>query len=752
MASASAPPPPAPPPAPAPPPRAAVEIEASDAASVWFASGLEEMTKRELLARGNVDVAPKLDHDRCPMREPKCIVEQHRADGASVVLLGRVDRRAVLSYTIYGPDRDARPLEGALELAAEPTPVVERRLGQMLRPAVQRGGMLDRAASAPAPASIPAAPEKPEKKPKATGATPAQDRAFFLAVLGAIALVTSPLVLALLLVGARELTRRARPASWKWSGLLLAVLAPLPVAQRVFDVRAALASPADGAIGAAAVFATGALWGSFLLVLGAWIFASIQGFARVRAEALWALLRSWLTLAALRAAALALVQAPIVWTAWRTAEALALPRGATLAVVVPCAGLLGHFWLLSLVDNLSLYLDAALVVGPATERNPWHATIRRYFRGYLRRNGVDVAPDLFARALLLPSRRADVVAYGGGFARPRILVGERPREVALGELPDEEELPERTVNAEELPCGLIAPSPRVREDAAELARAEQHRRAATAAPARPRAPMPRLLGAHATLLGAIAPNPEDAGLPLIANTEDDFGVVKRLLTEHYAAFEGNVDGDEVDDTDPSQKDFLFGALLREVGVVARRDVLFATIALAVDTVLAKTPRLHRVVVGGPRALYARLFAAPAAKVGDAYAALNTGFHHLIQYLCFVRGTDETLLTARANEPQMVRTSHAMLARIESEEPQASDRHATLDATTRARIAWLARFFHAPLAPRRVAWVRVLSTVLLLVVAGLVVGRWVRDAIAYHPTYVARIKAQAARATEGDNAP
>src|SRR5581483_6268876 len=103
-------------------------------------------------------------------------------------------------------------------------------------------------------------------------------------------------------------------------------------------------------------------------------------------------------------------------------------------------------------------LDVQLVIGPATPRNPWHGTIRRYFRGYVRRNGIEVDKRLLERTLFLPSLLPDVVSYGGGFARPRVLVGEQAREAALGGLPEENEFPERTVNPEEWPWGMLAPT------------------------------------------------------------------------------------------------------------------------------------------------------------------------------------------------------------------------------------------------------------------------------------------------------
>src|SRR5690606_25557571 len=137
-----------------------------------------------------------------------------------------------------------------------------------------------------------------------------------------------------------------------------------------------------------------------------------------------------------------------------------------------------------------------------------------------------------------------------------------------------------------------------------------------------------------------------------------------------------------------------GALLRELGVAARRDTLFSTIRWSVEVASARVPAIQRLLVRPPIALYQRFLSNPAAKVGDAYAALHTGFHHLIRYLCFLRGTDEKLLTARADEPRLVKASHAMLVALAGEEAKGGEGHA-FRATPRSRVAWLSRFFHAP---------------------------------------------------------
>jgi hypothetical protein len=241
--------------------------------------------------------------------------------------------------------------------------------------------------------------------------------------------------------------------------------------------------------------------------------------------------------------------------------------------------------------------------------------------------------------------------------------------------------------------------------------------------------------------------PTEKGIPLISDTEEDFGVVKRLLSEHYGLFASTYDGDEVDDTDPTQKDFLFGALLREMGIVARHDVLFATIGLFVQVASAGKWFLSP-VLRLPVTLYENLLAAPGAKVADAYAALNGAMHHLIQYLGFLRGADEKLLTARADAPRLMQTSREMIARMERKAPAAGE-HAVLRATPRDRAEWLARIFYEPLAPPRVRWARVVGGVAFAAVLGVLLVRQVNDAIAYHPTYAARMKSIATAITQGE---
>jgi hypothetical protein len=151
----------------------------------------------------------------------------------------------------------------------------------------------------------------------------------------------------------------------------------------------------------------------------------------------------------------------------------------------------------------------------------------------------------------------------------------------------------------------------------------------------------------------------------------------------------------------------------------------------------------------PVTLYEHLLAVPAAKVADAYAALNGALHPLIQYLGFLRGADEKRLTARADAPRLMQASREMIAHLYGKAP-ARDERGVLHATPRDRAEWLARIFTEPLAPPRVRWARVVGGVAFAAVLGALLIRQVSDAIAYHPTYAARMKLLATAANEGES--
>ena len=724
------------------PARVAVDFAPPAAGARWVAAALEQDVARALTRFAGVALADKLDRASCPDRSPRCLVAAYRAAGVDVVVLGALERRG-LAWAVWETWTPTRASDGRLRVDGVTAATLERRIGEIIRPIVQHGGLLDQRPVAAAPPPKPATPPTaaaPTAAAPTAAATPPPAHNWLPALFIVLALfVALPPLVPLVLVRARERKGRARLSSRPWSIALAATLAALAVAARSAGVRAAIAAAPT----VPSAIAAGMVWGAFALVVVRWVFSPIGGLGQIRHDALWSLLRSWAALSLLRALLGALALAPILFVAMRACAASDVPERVTVAVVLPAVGLVAYSCLLALVDNLTLFLDVQLVIGPATERNPWHGTIRRYCRGYLRRNGVDFDGALFARTLFLPSLLPKVVSYGGGFARPRIVVGEPVREAALGGLPDEDEFPDRTVNPDELPWGLLVPG--APADEHRLARAEKVRAQLTAAPARKRGHAPRLLGESATMLGWVLPQPGDSGVPLIANTVEDYEIVKRLLTEHYAAFERNSDDDEVDDTDPSQRDFLFGALIRELGAVARRDTFLATVWYAVALVSSRRGPWR--LLHAPIAVYERFLAGPAARVADAFAALNHGLHHLIQYLCYLRGTEEAKLTRRANEPALVHTSRDLIEHVERDR-LAPDEKQLFRATPRNRVLWLSQFFHAPIASRARSSVRFAVGLALAFVSGLFILLAVENAADYHIIWLERMRSQAAQSTQG----
>jgi hypothetical protein len=714
-------------------------------AESWYAAGLEELFARELSRFAGIELTDKLDGNRCPGRDSGCLIEQYRARGVQVIVLGRVTRRT-LEYQVLETWTGTRAFDGSLAVAGVTTSSLRRHLGELVRPIVQHGGLLDEHPVTDA--------EKPAATPP-TAATPAKASGrgvnlLPLLLLALMAFVALPIGIARLLVRERELRKRVQPESWIWSAAVLAALGTLSLVTALLDVRGlwmgAAATP--HAVVLLSSLVGGVLWGAFVLTNATWVLAPIQGLGQIRHDALWPLLRSYLALALLRGAVL-LLYAPLLLLTLRACAALQLPERATWGLAVPAIGLLGYFWLLTLVDNLSLFLDVHLVIGLSTERNPWHGTLKRYFRGYVRRGAIELDQDLVERTLFLPSLLPNVISYGGGFARPRILVGEAAREAALGGLPEETEFPDRTINPEELPFGIVLPSeePARPDELQREMNAERLRRRLTVAPARSRGTVPRAVGESATLLGWVLPQADEEGIPLIANDSDDYDVVKRLLTQHYAAFERNSDDDEVDDTDPTQKDFLFGALLREMGTLARRDTFFATLWYSLALAWPRTSLLYRLIIRPPLALYERVLSGPAARVADAYVALNQGLHHLIQYLAFLRGADEIALTARASAPELIQMSRDLLERLERDRPLDNER-GLLAAHPRNRLRWLSQFFHAPLATRVGRAVRRFGVLMVAVAVIVLTAAAVRSAIEYHPVYLERVRSSGAQSTQG----
>jgi hypothetical protein len=181
---------------------------------------------------------------------------------------------------------------------------------------------------------------------------------------------------------------------------------------------------------------------------------------------------------------------------------------------------------------------------------------------------------------------------------------------------------------------------------------------------------------------------------------------------------------------------LFGALIREMGAIARGDCVLSTLRQSLALAMPRAWLPVRLVMQGFAFLYRSFLAAPAAIVADAHAALHRGMHHLIQFIDLTRGGTPRL-TTRANGPQLVAASKEIFDRLEQEE--AGSRF-LFTPTGRNRLLWLSRFFHAPLGARFGR--RALGLAAAFAVAATLTYGAVRAAVQYHPVYIDRMQKEA----------
>jgi hypothetical protein len=465
-------------------------------------------------------------------------------------------------------------------------------------------------------------------------------------------------------------------------------------------------------------------------------FPPLDGLARVALADLGRVLTTWGAACVERLLGLALLYAPVAWLVVAVGSQLAIPALWTIFLVAPALALCARLVFAAWVECAAALLDRRLVLGPATADSPWAREVSDYLIGYVRRTGWDLDPALLTRVRFLPGRARGagdgaagasgpkavgaalprggdgVVSYGGGATHARIVIDLPLLEMTMGPLvdvkPDEKPAlwPDWTV-------ATAVPNPAARPRRALTLGEAFHTRKRGGArhPGVPRKP----LGQPATLLGWVVPAPGQL-VPLISDNPQDLAVVRELLSEHYPWFAPDPD-DEFDATDPTDKDLLFGALVRELGAVRRGETAWQTIKLALGRRVARVASPFR------------------TRLADGYAAVNFALHHLVQYLHHRWSGATELLTARGRGAAMASTSRKLLRDV------AANTDGKRDRALRRRLVWLSRFFPQPIPDRRRVIVRRAALAALGVGAVVAAGVAIKRSIDYHPTYVDRITTQ-----------
>jgi hypothetical protein len=666
------------------PARLAVDVAQAPGVPAWHARALGELIAEDLADNRRVELVP-IDADEIDLVWRAAVADDH------------------LDYELHAtwatPSLLAR---GRIAAAAVDRSTLAYRVRQSLDPALAAGGALDRR-DHPAVGDRPA--EIPEPQLPAAAA--------LMLGVGLVVVLGWPFALGLALV------RRDRPGRvFRLRSFRLAIL--IGAAGLVALALLVTASGTIAGASASVMIAGGLAWGWFGVAAFRMALPRFGGLERVEHGDVFRLVRAWSLVALQRLVRGAIFYAPAAALVWLIAAVLDIPATLAIAVVAPLVGLLARFSFLALVDNLALWLDGRLVSGQVTADDPWHRAAAGYVMGYVRRNGWPADEHLLDQILFLPGRDHEVILYGGGLTHARVIVGQKLLEMALAPYGRPHDYAEPRVSKlawAEWNSGLVVPLPIGATIATPGERMPQTGTVPGETEHQP-------LGQPPTLAYLVEPD-----------AFDKRGAYRPTEDPLWLDWDP---GEEHDGTDPNDRDFLFGALVHELGRIRRHDDELATVATAAGLWVDRWPAGLKKLARGLRGLGHRLLSRYPAIVSDAFPALSYARHHMIQYLAWRHWGDEELLTARAYAPDLERQSTEILRRIDGEVDQV---RGVAGATTRKRLLWLAQFVRAPVRTRRTVLARRLAlagAVAALALAGAVA---VKNAIDYHPTYLERMKAQ-----------
>ncbi|MCB0386306.1 MAG: hypothetical protein KDD43_13010, partial [Bdellovibrionales bacterium] len=387
----------------------------------------------------------------------------------------------------------------------------------------------------------------------------------------------------------------------------------------------------------------GIAWGYLLLICGRFVLGTFHGVETIWHWNLFQLVHSWVEVFIAKLFLLLVFLSPTIGLAVFLAEKVEINRQLTWLFLFPVSGLfqLGAFVLFS--TFLTLRLDRKKVKGRVKENHVWTSEISRYLMGYYQRLGLDIPLSIIEPIRFLPGNTLDILTYGGLFTRPRIVIPFHILDYAIGEpeVATQDKLDRAPVAASEA-LGLVLPQKHHRS-----IKAKNQERTLEKALSKskfyltPKQAMLYLqdytqppMEASAGVWGHIRPQRTGDSVPLISDSLQDLQIVEELLTEHHVKFAKLQFEEEYDDTDPTDMDFLFGLLLREIGRVHRREHYLLAWAHAInDWRLGFSDRAAK-IYDWCLNYYKDHFSKHPAYLADAYVVLHHGRHHLAQYMYY----------------------------------------------------------------------------------------------------------------------
>jgi len=492
------------------------------------------------------------------------------------------------------------------------------------------------------------------------------------------------------------------------------------------------ASRDHGGLSAVLALIGGFAWGYLLLVTGRFILGTFHGVETIWHWNLSQLLHSWLEVLFAKLFLILAALTPSLGLSLTLVYKFNFSAQPVWFLVFPLLALIQMALYVSLSTFISLLLDKKKVTGKIRQNHAWDYEIRRYLMGYYKRLGLDIPLSILERIRFLPGSTPDILTYGGVFIRPRVVIPLKLLEYAIGE-PEiaPQKKPDRTPLAANESLGLVLPKHLNNGITAKTSEKQIEKRinrskfyitpkhAMLYVRSDSRPPMEATAG----VWGYVRPQRgDDDSVPLISDSLQDLKTVEALLTKHHVNFARIQFDEEYDDTDPTDLDFLFGPLLREIGRIHRREHFF----------LSWWHLVHWIFD-----FHENHFSKHPAFVADAYVVLNHGRHHLAQHIYYSLNGETDLLTQRGNPQRLLRISKEIFSKFQRISPSKEDLHRNR-ATPLNRMIWLSRFFSvgAPDYPYRKG--KPIVSALMGLLALLVLGFELTKAYEYRPVYKQRM--------------
>lgn len=717
-----------------------VSLEPGAKCAPWVAEALAQNIERELDGYERLSVVKTENPpDQACLTSESCFLDAYSKADIDLVMRGTV-QPTKLDYQLYETWTPSLVETGSITVGFGSTLIdLKQQTLRAFRPILSSGGLLDQS---------PYMRISGQETSDISSVDPSEPRKTLLLIVFGIALLMLgfPLLLVWLLArGPRFQRLILLPTFWIAAilGGILFVLAATTPLVHIAGLGSLLETDWKWIIG----LLSGGAWGILFLDFFRFTFAPLGGIERVGHRDVFRLVKEWFYASIQRLAFVALFYVPVGVGIFYVCRTLDITTGVAALIVAPSMALFARFWISLLIESLTIAIDDMLLAELPTEENTWNIELRRYVMGYVKRTGWNIDSSLIEKTLFLPARKKGIYSYGGGFIKNRIAVSEELLMLAMGDIEDSPH-EEKHVSFPNWGNGILTETSTIEQKKgkkAQITAANLDETTTTTLSIFKRTLQRKPLGQAATLLGYVVPTRVGELIPLIADDDGDLDIVRELLSEHYAWFEPDPD-EEDDDTDPTDRDFLFGALTRELGAIERRDNQIATLFLVWDL---WSRRRHAIIRKFFVVLqkFAQFFSGRLPTiVADAYAALHFARDHMIQYLFYLETGRRDLLTTRASPEALEGRSTKLLELVEDWKPKWYERF-VLAPSIRNRLVWLSRLCDQPITEKREIWLRRILIAVFSASALMALGLTVKGSVDYHSVYEDRIRRQEERIRE-----